>query len=55
MKNKQTLSIYSKLHLLANIANGLRFLKKQGIVHMDLNPRNILVAPGLLTKIIDFG
>lgn len=54
-KNKQTFSIYGKLLLLANIANGLRFLKKQRIVHMDLTPRNILVGPGLLTKIIDFG
>jgi serine/threonine protein kinase len=54
-KNKNILSMYGKLLLLSNIANGLRFLKNHRIVHMDLNPRNILVGPGMLTKIIDFG
>lgn len=41
--------------LLGNIANGLRFLKNYHIVHMDLTPKNILVWPQLITKIIDFG
>lgn len=54
-KYKNVLSIRTKLLLLSNIANGLRFLNSNKIVHMDLAPKNILVSAGLLTKIIDFG
>lgn len=54
-KKKLSLSILGKLSLLANIANGLRFLKHYHIAHMDFNPTNILVGPYLNTKIIDFG
>ena len=54
-KHKMTLSILGKLSLLANISNGLRFLKHYRITHMDLNPNNILVSPHLITKLIDFG
>ena len=53
--NKYVLSTVTKLKILANIANGLRFLNNHHIVHMDLAPKNILVGSGLLTKIIDFG
>ena len=53
--HSQSLEIKSKIVLLANISNGLRFLKKKGIVHMDLNVNNILVTQNLLPKIIDFG
>ena len=54
-KNKNVMSIFTKIALLSNIANGLRFLNSHRIVHMDLAPKNILVSNGLLTKIIDFG
>jgi serine/threonine protein kinase len=54
-RNKQTLNLTTKFIILANIANGLRFLKNQRIVHMDLTPKNILIGSGLFTKIIDFG
>jgi serine/threonine protein kinase len=54
-RNKKTLSVLSKLVLLSNIANGLRFLKNHHIVHMDLTLKNIMVGPNLVTKIIDFG
>lgn len=50
-----TMSIITRIALLSNIANALRFLNSHKIVHMDLTPRNILVGPNLLTKIIDFG
>ncbi len=54
-QNKNILSIVTKLQILANLSNGLRFLNSHHIVHMDLAPKNILVVSGLLTKIIDFG
>jgi serine/threonine protein kinase len=52
---KESLSIESKLNLLAHISNGLRFLAYYKVVHMDLNLNNILVSDGYLPKLIDFG
>lgn len=49
------LSLNSKIFILVNLANALRFLKDYSIVHMDLNLNNILVYRDLLTKVIDFG
>lgn len=54
-KNKGSLSIINKLLIFSNISNALRFLKRHRVVHMDLNPNNVLMSPGFFTKIIDFG
>jgi serine/threonine protein kinase len=53
--SRESLSLDSKLHMLAHISNGLRFLTYYKIVHLDLNPSNVLVYDGYLPKIIDFG
>jgi len=39
----------------ADIARGLRFLHSHGIVHLDIKPANVLVSPGDVCKIVDFG
>ena len=36
------------------IFNGLRFLKKRGVVHRDLKPQNILISNNDEAKIADF-
>ena len=41
---KKSLSLRIRLHILSNLANGLRFLNKKKIVHMDLTPANILLS-----------
>ncbi|KAM5158205.1 proto-oncogene serine/threonine-protein kinase mos [Mantella aurantiaca] len=38
-----------------HVADGLRFLHRGGVVHLDLKPANVLLAPGDLCKIGDFG
>lgn len=53
--NSLSMQLRTKIIMISNIANGLRFLDKKEIAHMDLNMNNILVLPSLLVKIIDFG
>jgi len=43
------------LNLFLRVAKGLRALHGAGYVHTDIKPNNILVAPGGVVKIIDFG
>eukprot|EP00079_Xenopus_tropicalis_P016408 XP_004915249.1 PREDICTED: proto-oncogene serine/threonine-protein kinase mos [Xenopus tropicalis] len=38
-----------------HVADGLCFLHRDGVVHLDLKPANVLLAPGGLCKIGDFG
>ncbi len=39
----------------AQVAEGLKCLHQHGIVHRDIKPSNILIAPGDIAKIGDFG
>src|SRR5436190_6831849 len=43
------------LELAAQIAQGLAVAHEKGIVHRDLKPENVLIAPGNVAKIADFG
>ena len=52
---KETLSLNSKIYLIVNLTNSLRFLNDYQIVHMDLNLNNFLIYRDYLTKLIDFG
>lgn len=51
----RSISLLSKIYLLFSISMGLRYLDNYKIVHLDIKPNNIMIAPGLLVKIIDFG
>lgn len=51
---KINISLRSKLFLLTQVAQGLRILKDNKVVHMNLHPNNILVLKDLQIKLIDF-
>jgi len=48
-------NIHTLLELTGNILEAYAHLHAQGVVHADIHPGNILVAPGNKVKIIDFG
>ncbi len=54
-KNQSKIKIYEKIKWAYQIANGLRFLHENDIIHCDLKPANILLDDNLNAKIIDFG
>lgn len=43
------------IDLFIEVADGLAALHRIGLVHSDVKPRNILVGPDRLVKLIDFG
>ena len=56
MRNrKKSISLLTKIYLLHSIASALRHLEGYKIVHLDVKPNNIMLAPGLQIKMIDFG
>ena len=44
-----------RLDLLKQLARGVEYLHRQGLIHRDLCPRNVLVSETGQVKIIDFG
>lgn len=48
-------SLSTKLKIFSQISNGLRFLKRGKIVHMDLSSSNIIIGKKIMPKIVDFG
>ena len=56
-QNNTTISYLSKLSILQDIAQGLRYLHHQNppVIHRDLSPNNILLTAHLVAKISDLG
>ena len=42
-------------HLVCQAANGLDHARKQGMVHRDIKPGNLMIQPDLVLKILDLG
>jgi serine/threonine protein kinase len=49
------MSLSTKLYLLCQVVQGLRFLKDNNIVHMNIQPQNVLVGKELFLRLTDFG
>jgi serine/threonine protein kinase len=43
------------LRVLEQVASGLVYMHKRGVIHADLKPNNLILGPRLAVKIIDFG
>ncbi len=43
------------VHLIAQVCEGLHRAHKQGLIHRDVKPDNILVTPGGIAKLTDLG
>ncbi|MFG0258835.1 MAG: tetratricopeptide repeat protein [Phycisphaerales bacterium JB041] len=49
------LDLRARLELIARIADALHHAHQKGVIHRDLKPGNILIAPDGQPKILDFG
>lgn len=52
---KSLLPINTVLSVIEQIANALQHVARQGVVHRDVKPENILLMPNGMAKLTDFG
>lgn len=53
--HRSSISLFTKMYILFMIVQGVRFLKQNAIVHLDLKPNNIMISKLMMIKIIDYG
>jgi len=55
IQQRKTINLDENKKIMEGIINGLDYIHKNGIVHRDINPNNILLDSELNVKITDFG
>jgi serine/threonine protein kinase len=53
--NSRTISALTKFYILLQILQTLRFLSSNGVVHLDIKEKNIIIMKNIVSKIFDFG
>jgi len=48
-------TLKDKIHIIRQIAEGLDYAHKRGIIHRDVKPANIIITEGNVPKLTDFG
>lgn len=51
----QIINIADKYNIIQQLVSALRYAHESGIIHRDLNPRNIIITNDMRVKLIDFG
>lgn len=49
------LTLAQKIDIIAELCTGLHFAHEQGVIHRDVKPANIWLAPDASIKLLDFG
>ena len=55
MARGRCLTLIEKLHIMVQVADGLHCAHKNGIIHRDVKPANVMLLPDNTVKIMDFG
>jgi serine/threonine-protein kinase len=55
LRRRQVLGVSETLEIMTQTCAGVGYAHRAGLIHCDLKPQNILVAPDGRTKIADFG
>jgi serine/threonine-protein kinase len=51
----QEFSIFRKLEVLIQICQGLSYAHRNGVIHRDVKPANVMILPDGTPKLVDFG
>jgi serine/threonine protein kinase len=55
IQTKRNLTLLEKMRIMYQVAEGLHYAHQAGVVHRDVKPANLMLLPGGLVKIMDFG
>jgi eukaryotic-like serine/threonine-protein kinase len=53
--DENRLGVVDRLKIMLQVCEAVQHAHQKGIIHRDLKPSNILVSPGPVAKVIDFG
>ncbi|MFN7939732.1 MAG: protein kinase [Bryobacteraceae bacterium] len=55
MQNQRPLTLLERMQIMEQVAEGLDHAHRNGVVHRDVKPANMMVLPDRSVKIMDFG